>query len=240
MNAGIVIIGDEILSGKVRDENGPYLIGELAELGTDVKRMEVVGDDLDAIGDSVLRCHKLCDHVFTSGGVGPTHDDLTLMAIAKAFGVRVVRHPALETLLRGFYGDHITDAPLRMTELPEGATLMASENAKWPAVQFHNLYILPGVPSILRKKFEAMRQRFVGVPWILRRLTCEMDEGDLAAHLQATLFAHPEVTIGSYPQFDRKPFCVLVTLQSRQESTVEAATRDLAARLGPDIVVARA
>src|SRR3954447_8276750 len=112
--AGIILIGDEILSGKVRDENAHYLIGELRTLGVDLRKITIIPDVLDEIAATVADFAGRFDHVFTSGGVGPTHDDLTMEGVARAFGGKVIRHPELEALLRGYYGDRLQERNLRM------------------------------------------------------------------------------------------------------------------------------
>src|SRR6185369_16427239 len=119
--AGIVVIGNEILSGKTRDENSPYLVRELRDLGVDVRKISVIPDEVSLISDEVRTFSKSYDHVFTTGGVGPTHDDLTMGAIAAAFGRRIRRHPDLEAALRRFYAQDLVDGNLRMADIPEGA-----------------------------------------------------------------------------------------------------------------------
>ena len=139
--AAIVVIGDEILSGKFVEENAAYLIPALRDLGVALRRIEVVPDQLDDIAEAVRRAAERHDHVFTSGGVGPTHDDLTMAGIARAFGVEVVRHPELERLLRSFYGAKLEERNLRMAEVPAGAELVAADHPAWPVARFRNVYI---------------------------------------------------------------------------------------------------
>src|SRR5262245_20670134 len=119
LSAGIIIIGNEILSGKVTDTNAPFLTRELRALGVDLKRILTIPDDLDEIAAAVREFRPRYDIVFTSGGVGPTHDDVTIEGIARGFGWRVVRHPIIEARLREFYKEHVNDARLKMAEVPE-------------------------------------------------------------------------------------------------------------------------
>src|SRR5215470_622925 len=158
--AAIVVIGDEILSGKFADENAAHLIRELRELGVALRRIEVIPDEIEEIGQTVRAASERYDHVFTSGGVGPTHDDVTIEAIARAFGVGVVRHPILEGMLRAYYGSRLEERNLRMAEVPEGAEMIIADAPSWPVTSFRNIYILPGVPVIFRRKFAAIRERF--------------------------------------------------------------------------------
>jgi molybdenum cofactor synthesis domain-containing protein len=235
--AGIVIIGDEILSGKFADENARLLIRELRDLGVELRRVAVIPDDLDDIADTVRSFSERFDYVFTSGGVGPTHDDLTMEGIANAFATRVVIAPQIERLLRDYWGASMPEANLRLAEVPEGAELIP-EGAKWPAVRYRNIYILPGVPALFKKKFESIRERFRGKPLSEERLYCLEAEGILAPHLEAVAAKFPGVKIGSYPRFGETEYKVIVTLEATDASTLAAARDSLAERLG-DLVLKR-
>lgn len=236
--AAIVVIGDEILSGKFADENAAHLIRELRDLGVALRRIEIIPDDLEEIGTTVRATSERYDHVFTSGGVGPTHDDVTIEAIARAFGVAVVRHPLLEEMLRAYYGPRIEERNLRMAEVPEGAQMISADHPSWPVTSFRNIYILPGVPPIFRRKFDAIRERFRVAPFHARRVYCLADEGTLARHLDAVVADFPGIAVGSYPRVEAKDFRVLITLEGKDADTVAAATAALVARL-PDTVVVR-
>jgi len=155
--AGIVVIGDEILSGKFSEENAAFLIGELRALGVELRRVLVIPDELDDIATTVVELSGRVDHVFTSGGVGPTHDDLTMAGISRGFGTRVVREPELEKRVRAYYGDRLVDANLRLADVPEGAVLVWGRDQLWPVVSYRNVYILPGVPTLFRRKFVDIR-----------------------------------------------------------------------------------
>jgi len=235
-SAGIVIIGDEILSGKFVDENGQFLIGELRALGVDLRRILVIPDDLEDIAVTVRDCSARFDHVFTSGGVGPTHDDVTIAAIAHAFGTTVERHPELEAKVRGYWKDKLADANLRLADIPGGSELVYGKDQVWPVVCFRNVYILPGVPSLFRRKFVDIRDRFRATPVTAARLYVDGEEGDLAPHLDATVAQYPRVKLGSYPRFSEKDFRVLLTLEGADATEVTAAFDALAARLGARVV----
>jgi molybdenum cofactor synthesis domain-containing protein len=234
--AAIVIIGDEILSGKFVEENAAFLIGELRALGVDLRRITVIPDDLDDIAASVGEASRRFDYVFTSGGVGPTHDDVTMAAIARAFGTTVTRHPELEAKVRGYWKDKLADANLRLANVPDGAHLVYGKDAVWPVVAFENVFILPGVPALFRRKFVDIRDQFRTTPITAARVYTTLDEGELAPHLDATVAAFPHVKIGSYPRFSEHDFRVLVTLESADADAVGSAFDDLVGRLGSAVV----
>src|SRR5882724_3928359 len=155
--AGIVLIGNEILSGKIADANAAYLCRELRALGVEVRRISIIPDEVELIAREVAAHSREYDLVFTSGGVGPTHDDVTIEGVARAMGVGVVRHPLLVAALEGHDRDGLNDAHLKMTETPEGAELVGGEPLRFPTILMRNVYILPGVPEIFRAKFDALR-----------------------------------------------------------------------------------
>lgn len=221
-SAGVIIIGDEILSGKFTDENTPFLARRLRELGVDLRRVSVIPDDIDGIGEEVRRFSGLFDHVFTTGGVGPTHDDVTMEGVARGFGVPVFRHPDLERVLRDKLGEGCTEAALRMAEVPVGATLWWDGEVIWPQVVMGNVVIFPGVPSLLRRKFDAVAARFSGVPVQGRRLTTTAAETAIAHLLSEAQRTWPTVSIGSYPQLDVTPHTVTVTMDSRDPDALAA------------------
>jgi len=234
--AGICIIGDEILSGKFVEENAAFLIGELRALGVELRRLTVIPDDLDDIAATVADASRRFDYVFTSGGVGPTHDDVTMAAIARAFGTTVTRHPELEAKVRGYWKDKLADANLRLADVPDGAELAYGKDAVWPVVAYRNVYILPGVPSLFRRKFVDIRDRFRASPVTAARVYTTLDEGVLAPHLDAVVAAHPTVKIGSYPRFSETDFRVLVTLEGADGDAVRAAFEMLSTRIGTALV----
>ena len=235
--AAAIIIGDEILSGKFAEENAAFLIRELRALGVALRRIEVIPDDVDEIARAVRSASERYEHVFTSGGVGPTHDDKTMEGIAQAFGTNVVVEPGLAAALRAFYGERFQDRHLRMAEVPEGATMLPADHPAWPVTSYRNVYILPGVPVIFRRKFEAMRERFRVRPFALRRVYCMADEASIATYLDAVVAAFPGVAVGSYPRFDAADHRVQVTLEGKDATAVEAATEQLVASLPPGVVV---
>jgi len=236
VRAGIVIIGNEILSGKFADENARFLIGELRTLGVELGRIAVIPDVIDDIAETVPRHAARFDAVFTSGGVGPTHDDVTMEGIARGFGTRVVRHPELERLVRDYYKDRMTDSHLRLAEVPEGTELAYGEDPVWPTICYRNVYILPGVPSLFRRKFLAIRERFRSRPFHTGRVYVMADEATIAPDLDRVVAAHPAVAFGSYPRFDESDYRVLLTVESQDPDEAGSATRALTAALGSVVV----
>jgi len=235
--AGILIIGNEVLSGKVTDQNSPYLVRELRALGVEVQRITTIPDDVSVIVEEVRALSARYDLVFTTGGIGPTHDDVTITAIAAAFGRLVVRHPALEEVLRQHYGQGITAAQLRMAEMPEGGRLVGEGDPSFPVVALENVYIFPGIPEVVRRKFERIRDQFRDRPFILRQVFLRCDEGQIADDLYAVLGRFPDLQLGSYPFIDKPEYTVILTLESKSPDYVEQALRFLLDRLSPDSVV---
>lgn len=235
--AGILIIGNEVLSGKVVDQNSPYLVRELRALGVEVRRILTIPDEVPVIAREVGALAEQFDLVFTTGGIGPTHDDVTIAAVAAAFGRRVVRHPMLEDVLRRHYGEGITAAQLRMAEMPEGGELLGEGDLTFPVVAFRNVYIFPGIPEVVRGKFERIRDRFREQPFVLRRVFLRCDEGLIADDLNEVLCRFPELLLGSYPILHNPDHTVLLTLESKSAEYVEAALQHLLQRLPAQVVV---
>ncbi len=229
--AAIIVIGNEILSGKTRDENSPYLAGELRSLGVDVRKISVIPDELDSISGEVREFSTSYDYVFTTGGVGPTHDDLTMDGIAAAFGRRVHRHPELEATLRQYYAQDLVDGNLRMADIPEGARLVGGKGMWFPVVAVENVYIFPGVPEILRRKFDRIKETFREAPFFLREVYLKADEGQIAGILHRVLADFPDLLLGSYPYFDNPVYSIKLTLESKDAGYLDRAHRSLVEEL---------
>src|SRR4030095_540523 len=142
--AAILVIGDEILSGKTEDQNARLLIGELRELGVALRRIVTIPDDVEEVAAAVRELSARFDHVFTSGGVGPTHDDVTIAGVALAFDAPIVRHPNLEARLKAYFGADVDESRLRMADVPEGAELLIAEETRWPMLRVKNVFIQIG------------------------------------------------------------------------------------------------
>jgi molybdenum cofactor synthesis domain-containing protein len=229
--AGILIIGSEVLTGKVVDENSPYLVRELRALGVEVKRITTIPDDVPIIAEEVRAFAHRYELVFTTGGIGPTHDDVTIAGVARALGRMIVRHPVLEAVLRRHYGDGITAAQLRMAEVPEGGQLVGEGDLTFPVVAVRNVYIFPGIPEVVRRKFERIREQFRQPPYILRRVFLRAEEGQIAEDLQVVLREFPDLQLGSYPVLHNPGYTVMLTLESKNPEYVEKALRLLLTRL---------
>jgi molybdenum cofactor synthesis domain-containing protein len=234
--AGIVIIGDEILTGKFADENAAFLIGELRALGVELRRIAVIPDVLDDIAATVTEFSARFDHVFTSGGVGPTHDDVTMAGIARGFGTQVVREPALEDRVRSYWGARLAPPHLRLAEVPAGAELVYGKDQVWPVVAYKNVYILPGVPALFRRKFIDIRDRFRAEPMTVARVYLDAEEGQIAGDLDVVVAAFPAVRIGSYPRFSELDFKVLITFEGLGPGEVAGALAMLVERIAPHVV----
>ena len=229
--AGILIIGNEILSGKVVDENSPSFCRELRSLGVDVERIRTIPDEVQVIASELKPLSDAYDFVFTSGGIGPTHDDLTIEGVAAAFGVSVEHSDSIEDRIRRATGQEPSETLLRMARVPVGAQLLDSGDLWFPLVVVKNVYIFPGVPELLRKKFESSRERFRGVPFVLKKVFVRQRESDIAPILNELLQQFPELLLGSYPRIGQESFHVMLTLESRDPGYVQDALDTLIAKL---------
>src|SRR5262245_51257915 len=221
--AGIIVIGNEILSGKTRDENSLYLVRELRDLGVDVRKVSVIPDELLLIANEVRAFSNSYDYVFTTGGVGPTHDDLTMEGIASAFARRILRNPEIEASIRHFYDRELINGNLRMADVPEGARLVGGKGMWFPVVAVENVYIFPGVPEILQKKFQRIRETFREAPFFLREIYLKADEGQIAPTLHLLLQDFPDLLLGSYPYFSNPMYSIKLTLESKDLGYLERA-----------------
>ena len=223
--AAVIVIGNEILSGKVTESNAGYLSKELRDLGVDLRRIEIVPDEVDKIAHAVSIASDEFDYVFTSGGVGPTHDDVTMRGIAEALDVGIERNEDFEETMRKFYGGSINEYILRMADLPAGSSLLWEDDLPIPVICARNIYVFPGEPGLLKKKFQAIRSRFRSEPYFLHKIFTTLEEGDIAKILEEAAEAHPAVQIGSYPVYSRKvDYRVQVTIESKDENEAREVT----------------
>ncbi len=231
LTAAFAVIGNEILSGKVTDINTPFLARELRSLGVSLERVVVVPDDVEKIATDVFDLSERYDVVFTSGGVGPTHDDITMDGVAAAFGLRLVEHIELRRAIENFVGSRVNAAHLKMAQIPDGAELIVDDKLAFPTVLVRNVYILPGIPELFQAKILSLRDRFVVRPYFLRQVLVRDNETRIAEFLNATLTAFPELLLGSYPKLSDPNYRVRLTLESKDESYLERALADLVERL---------
>lgn len=226
----LLIIGDEILSGKVVDENGPFLLRRLRSLGAEVRRVHVIPDELDIIASYVAEASAASDWVLTSGGVGPTHDDLTMEGVARGLGRELAPDPLLVELIEKWVKDP-SEATRRMALVPAGADVQLRPGSRFPQVQAGNVLIFPGVPGLLRRKFEAVSHLLAGEPVACAAILTRQPEGELASALDAALERCPGLSIGSYPLWEGEQRRVRLILEHASRAALEQALVGLKASL---------
>ena len=203
--AALVVIGDEILSGRTQDKNVGQVALWLNQHGIRLVEVRIVPDDIDRIANAVNELRGTHDYLFTTGGIGPTHDDITVDAMAHAFQVPVVEHPAARKILEDYYRDRpggLTEARLRMARVPEGAELIANPSSGAPGIRIGNVYVMAGVPGIAASMLEALTGKLEGGrPVVSVTIGARAPESDVADLLRETEEANPGVAIGSYPFF---------------------------------------
>jgi molybdenum cofactor synthesis domain-containing protein len=222
--AAALVIGNELLSGKIAEGNLVLLARELRQLGVLLKRSVMILDDLDVIAREVRSLSDTHDVVFTSGGVGPTHDDVTIEGIARGFGVRVVMAPEIESLIRHHYGERVTDDHLLMARMPEGARLVANAAMPWPTVVMKNVWVLPGVPEVFQMKLLHIRGELSGSsPFVSHAVYTRTEEASLKPLIDLVVGAHPAVEIGSYPKWHDPEYRTKLTFDGLDGAAVRAA-----------------
>ncbi|OFV88070.1 MAG: hypothetical protein A3J75_05920 [Acidobacteria bacterium RBG_16_68_9] len=234
--AALIVIGNEILSGKTVDTNSSYLAAELRALGVTLRRILVIPDDLDAIAEAVRAYRPAFDVVFTSGGVGPTHDDVTMAGVARGLDREVIRHPYLEERMRELFGPDLNAPRLKMAEVVSGSELLFEGNLNFPTVVVENIYILPGIPEIFRSKLDTLRGRFTVDPFYLRVIYTRVPETSIADYLNRTVAFFPDLLLGSYPELNDPEYRVRVTLESKDPQYLERAFQTLMDMLPPNAV----
>jgi molybdenum cofactor synthesis domain-containing protein len=206
VTAGILVIGDEILSGRTKDKNIGYIAEYLTAIGIDLREVRVVADDEDAIVEALNALRNRYTYVFTTGGIGPTHDDITADCVAKAFGVAIDYDPRAVALLKERYaalGTELNEARMRMTRLPEGAELVPNKVSAAPGFWIGNVVVMAGVPSIMQAMLDAVAPKLrTGVKMLCETVRADCREGDLGTELGEVAKAYPEIMIGSYPFVD--------------------------------------
>jgi molybdenum cofactor synthesis domain-containing protein len=226
--AAALVIGNEILSGKVEEANVPVLARALRSLGILLRRVVVVMDDVDTIAREVRELSSTHDWLFTSGGVGPTHDDVTVEGVAKAFGVGVVSSPQMEAMLRAHYAERCTEGHLRMALVPQGAALEVTRDITWPTIRLRNTWLLPGIPEVFRMKLAVVTARIAAEgpardAFVSHAVYTNMDEGNLKPLLDRIVAEFPNVDVGSYPKWLDPAYKTKLTFDGRDEARVLAA-----------------
>ena len=231
VTACVLIIGNEILSGRTQDANLAYLAQGLNEVGIRLREARVIADDPGAIVAAVNEVRAKFDYVFTTGGIGPTHDDITAQSIADAFGVALTLHPEAKRLLEGHYPPGaLNEARLRMAMMPEGAALLPNPISRAPGFRVGNVFVLAGVPQIMQATFNELRHRLKGGARMLSRsVSCALGEGTIAKDLAALQQRYDDLEIGSYPYFRRADFGVTLVVRGTERARIAAAIEELKA-----------
>jgi len=225
--AGLLLIGDELLSGRTQDKNFPVIARFLGERGIDLCEVRVVSDVEDDIVAAVNALRQRYSYVLTTGGIGPTHDDITADAIAKAFGVKIIEHPDAVKSLHSLFaeiGVEPNEARMRMARVPQGAELLINEKIRAPGFRIDNVFVMAGVPHIMVLMLEVVGQMVEGGVVMLSKTVCiNRGEGDLAVPLADIQARHCDVSIGSYPFKEGDVFGANIVLRSRDEAKLSAA-----------------
>lgn len=231
VTAALLIIGNEILSGRTQDKNLAHIALTLNEVGVRLMETRVIPDIEAEIVDAVNLLRRKFDYVFTTGGIGPTHDDITAACVSKAFGRRWVEHPEARRRLEEHYrqsGREINEARLRMAKTPEGAILIDNPISTAPGFQVENVFVMAGVPSIMRAMLEGVKGNLVGGAKVMSRtVLCTLGEGTVAEGLAAIQKAHPDVDIGSYPQYSRGEFRVSLVMRGTEAAELDAVMNEV-------------
>ena len=230
VTACVIVIGNEILSGRTKDANLSYIAEGLAALGIRLREARVIPDVDETIVETVNECRARHDYVFTTGGIGPTHDDITADAVARAFGVELEFHPEAVALLKAaLQGRELNEARMRMARIPVGGTLIDNPVSKAPGFQIGNVFVLAGVPMIMRAMFDGLAHRLVGgAPMLSRAIAAELAEGQIAAGLGRIQGDYEDVEIGSYPYYRQGRFGVSIVLRATDQARLDAAAGQVA------------
>lgn len=230
--AAVLIIGNEVLSGRTKDANLSHIAAALTGIGVPVREARVVPDVEEEIIAALDTLRRRYTYVFTTGGIGPTHDDITAACVAKAFGVPLERNAEAVGRLARHYNDPamLNEARLRMANIPAGAVLIDNPISQAPGFRIENVHVLAGVPRIMQAMLDGLLPKLQGGPAIhARTVSCALGEGAIAADLAAIQGRFPTVDIGSYPYFRHGFFGVSLVVRGTDETAVEAATTDIAA-----------
>ncbi len=229
VSACVLIIGNEILSGRTQDANLAFLAQGLNDAGIRLREARVIPDDTQTIINTVNEARAKFDYVFTTGGIGPTHDDITAPSIAKAFGVKLIIHPEARRILESHYPPGgLNEARLRMAQVPEGAVLLPNPISRAPGFRIDNVFVLPGVPQIMQAIFNELKHRLRGGAKVFSRsVSCALAEGTIAKDLGALQTRYDDLEIGSYPYFRRSDFGVTLVVRGTNHDRIAAAIAEL-------------
>jgi molybdenum cofactor synthesis domain-containing protein len=231
VTAAMIVIGDEILSGRTKDKNIGFVADYLTGLGIDLNEVRIVADEKDDIIAAVNALRQRYDYVFTSGGIGPTHDDITADSVSEAFGVPCLPHPQAMKDMAEYYAARdmeFTEARQRMARTPQGAELIDNPISKAPGIRMENVYIMAGVPKIMQAMMDAIAPTLKsGTKMLSQAIDCPHGEGAIGAPLGKIQDNHPETMIGSYPRYDDGKYSTQIVVRGRAELLVQAAIDDV-------------
>jgi len=231
--AAMLVIGDEILSGRTRDANMHHLASELAKVGIDLKEVRIVADDEDAIVGAVNALRSAFDQVFTSGGIGPTHDDITADCVARAFGLPLEVREDARAILEAHYkprGIGMNAARLRMARIPDGAELIENPVSAAPGFSLGNVHVMAGVPAIFQAMVASVLPGLTGgAPLVSATVRVELPEGEIAGPLAQLAEAYPQISIGSYPYIQDGKFGANIVFRGTEPDSITAAAGKLRA-----------
>ncbi len=231
ITAALILIGNELLSGRTQDANLSHLARRLNEVGIGLVEARVIADVEDTIVATVNELRAQVDYVFTTGGIGPTHDDITAESIAKAFGVSLIQHPEARRRLIEYFetrGVEINEARLRMANTPQGAELIANQISVAPGFYIDNVFVMAGVPKVMRVMLEEVLPRLKrGRPIDNVTVVCDLPEGTVAAGLRDIQSRNPELSIGSYPGKSQNGYRVSLVVRGTAGEQVNQAARDI-------------
>ncbi len=229
--ACLLIIGDEILSGRTQDANLKFIGQHMAAMGIRLQEARVVPDAPDAIVEALNTCRSRYTYVFTTGGIGPTHDDITTACVARAFGRNVIRNPDAVATLTAYYGERANDAQLKMTEVPDGPDVELINNrvTAAPGYRIENVYVLAGIPNIAQAMFDALAPTLQGGdPMHSNHVDAFVRESEIAAELGKIQNKYPHVSIGSYPSMRNDKFCTSVVARSTDLEAIATVLSEVA------------
>lgn len=230
ITAGILLIGDELLSGRTQDTNLKTIADFLGPLGVQIGEARILADDADSIAANVKAFSDRFDYVFTTGGIGPTHDDITADCIAAAFGLGISqRQDAVNELLKKYDPDNLNEARLRMARIPDGASLIKNPVSLAPGFQTRNVFTMAGVPQIMKAMLEDVEHRIEGGAIITKRTipVTGMGEGDVGGPLAEIAMNHEDVSIGSYPYFDGVGYGLNIVIRAYEDAALDAVEADI-------------
>jgi len=236
--AALVVIGDEILSGRTHDRNIAQIARWLQVQGIRLGEVRVVSDDMDAIAHAVNALRSAHDYLFTTGGIGPTHDDITVDAVAAALGIEVVVHPEARAMLEAYYADKpggLTEARLRMARVPQGADLIPNRMSGAPGIRHGNIFLMAGVPHITAQMLDALTGTLEGgTPLLSETVGCWTAESEVADLLREVEKAHEDCQIGSYPFFREGRIGANFVIRSTSQEVLQSAVDSLCEALGEE------